>query len=81
MSDINPDQERRELQRLDAQDIQQTMRWEAFKPDAVFRVKECFEKNGDLRDLLNELDLSYDEYDSLSDSEINEIVTEAVRSL
>jgi len=48
--------------------------WEAFKPDATDRVSECFENDGDLVDLINTLDLEYDELESLSNKQINEIV-------
>ena len=75
--------ERHELEDInrEAKDIEHTLRWEAFRPDAIFQVKECLENNGDLVDLLNELDLNYDEYDSLTNSEINEIVTKAVLNM
>jgi len=50
------------------------LQWEAFSPDAVERVQECFEKKGDLVDLINTLDIEYDKVDSLSNEQINEIV-------
>lgn len=57
------------------------IQFEAFKPDAVFRVKECFKNNGDLVDLINDLDMEYDSYESLSNSQINEIVLEAIKGV
>ena len=73
--------ERHEIedQHREAKDYEATLRWEAFRPDAVEQIKECLESGGDLRDLINTLDLNYDEYDSLTNSEINLIIIEAVR--
>ena len=65
----------------EAQDIEQTMKWEAFRPDAVEQIAECIRKDGDLIDLINELDLYYDEYYSLINEEINTLVVEAVLSV
>ena len=48
--------------------------YEAFKPDSIDRISECFENNGDLVDLINTIDLEYDEYESLTNEQINEIV-------
>ena len=81
MINIQPDQEMRELRRLDALDVEQTMRWESFKADAVYQVKECLGKGEDLVDLINELDFQFDDYDSLSNAEINDIVIEAVEKM
>lgn len=61
------------------QDFEQTLRWEAFRPDAIYQITECLQKDGDLMDLINDLDLNYDEYDSLTNAEINSLVTEAVK--
>jgi len=55
------------------------LNWTSFKHDAVSRVSECLENNGDLVDLLNTLDLEFDKYDSLSNSQICEIVLEATK--
>jgi len=52
------------------------LQYQAFKYDAVSRITRCFEGNGDLVDLINDLDLEFDDYDSLTNSEINEIVIE-----
>lgn len=75
--------ERHELEDLhrEKQDYEQTLRWEAFKPDAIAQIKECLEKDGDLLDLINDLDLHYDEYDSLTNKDINQLVIEAVMSM
>lgn len=75
--------QRHELDDLhtEAQDYEQTLRWNSFKPDAVAQVTECLEKGGDLLDLINNLDLNYDEYDSLTNKEVNEIVIEAVKGM
>lgn len=75
--------ERHELedQHREQQDYEQTLRWEAFRPDAVAQIKECLEKDGDLVDLINDLDLNYDECDSLTNSEINKLVIEAVKAM
>lgn len=51
-------------------------RRESFKKDAVQRVEDCLENNGDLVDLINTLDLEY----SASDSLLNEQICEIVRS-
>jgi len=55
--------------------------YEAFKPDAIERVKECLDNDGDLMDLINTLDLEYDEYENLSNEQINEIVFSATSSI
>jgi len=55
----------------------ETIRWEAFYPDAVDLVEACLKNDGDLVDLLNTLDLMFDEYDSLTNEEVNKIVIEA----
>lgn len=75
--------ERHKLEDLhrEQQDYEQTLRWNAFRPDAVAQIKECLEKGEDLMDLLNDLDLHYDEYDSLTNKEVNELVIEAVRGM
>ena len=69
----------RNKQEQDEQNME--LQWKAFKPDAVARVKECFNEDGDLVDLVNTLDLEYDEDESLSNTQINEIVFEAVGQL
>ena len=51
--------------------------WDAFKPYCIERVKECLSTKSDLVDLINDLDLEYDPYDSLENDQINEIVYEA----
>ncbi len=76
-----PERHQLEHTHIEIQDYEQTLRWEAFRPDAVAQIKECLEKGGDLRDLLNDLDIHYDEYDSLTDKEVNEFVIQAVRSM
>ena len=72
--------ERHELEDInrEAQDIEHTLRWEAFRPDAIYQVKECLEKDGSIVGLINDLDMNYDEYDNLTNKEINEIVIKAV---
>lgn len=75
--------ERHELQDIhrEAQDIQQTMRWEAFRSDSVYQITDCLEKGEDLVDLLNDLDLHFDEYDSLTNEQVNTLVIEAVKAM
>jgi len=72
--------ERHEIEdiRREAQDIEQTMKWEAFRPNAVEMIAECLRNDGDLVDLINDLDLNYDEYNSLTNSDINTLVIDAV---
>jgi hypothetical protein len=72
--------ERHELEDInrEAQDYAQTLRWNAFLPDAVAQAKECLEKDGDLMDLINDFDMHYDESVNLTNKEVNEIVVKAV---
>ena len=55
--------------------------FEAFKSDAINRMKDCFNNNGDLVDLINTLDMEFDGYDSLPNEQINEIVLSATSSI
>ena len=70
-----------ELNKRDQDEWNRHIAWIDFREDAVAQVKECIEKDGDLRDLINTLDLNFDEYDSLKDSEINGIVYDAVKHI
>lgn len=73
------DQQERFLDKQYQDEKNYELKWTSFKTDAIKRVKDCFENNGDLVDLINELDLEFDDYDNLSNEQINEIVLEAVK--
>lgn len=81
MNDVKPDQQERMMRQIYREEKNAQLRWDSFYPDAVAQVKECLEKDGDLMDLINELDLNYDEYDNLENSEINDIVINAVKQI
>lgn len=72
--------ERHEIEdkKREEQDTEQTLRWEAFYPDAIEQIRECFKNNGDIVYLINYLDLHFDDYDSLSNEDINFLVCSAV---
>ena len=71
------DQQERFLDKQYQDEKNAELKWNAFKNDAVQRVEECLENNGDLVDLLNRLDLEWDQYESLSNEQIIYIVRSA----
>ena len=71
------DQQERFLDKQYQDEKNYELKWSSFKNDAVKRVEECLENNGDLVDLLNRLDLEWDQYESLSNEQIIYIVRSA----
>jgi len=80
MSD-NRDQQERFLDKQYQDEKEYELKWNSFKSDAVNRVEECLGNNGDLVDLINDLDLEFDDYDSLTNEQINEIVLSATKRI
>ena len=74
----NRDQQERFLDKQYQDEKNEQIKWESFRSDATSRVEQCFSEDGDLIDLINTLDLEYDNNDSLSHSQINEIIIESL---
>lgn len=66
-----------ELNNIERAEFNASIKYEAFKKEAIEIVRECLLSRGDLVDTLNTLDLEFDEYESLSNDQINEIVLAA----
>lgn len=75
--------ERHEIEdlRREKEEQEKVEKWNAFFPEAVARIKECLENDGDLVDEINTLDLEYDDVDNLENKDINETVINAVRGM
>lgn len=73
-----------ELSRREQDERNAEIEYSAFKLDAIYRAKFCLKTEGDLVDLINELDLEWmedDDHSNLSNVQINEIVMTAARWL
>jgi hypothetical protein len=56
-------------------------RLEAYKAVMIARLQDAFIKNEDICDVINELDLEFDDYINLEFGYINECIIEAAKGL
>ena len=52
-----------EYNRREQDDLNAEIAFESFKPDAIAQIVECFKKNGDIQDMLNDIYLQADGMD------------------
>lgn len=76
-----PDQMERGLNQLDREEKNAELRWSSFSKDAIERMRDCLEEDGDVLDLINTLDIEFDSYENLSNSEIVEIILKAAKDI
>ncbi len=68
-----------EMNKREQDEANRNIAWTSFREYAVDMVADCLKEDGDLLDLINDLDLEYDQYDSLENKDINAIICDAVK--
>jgi len=67
-----------ELEKKFMEDEEYSATIESFKESAISELVDVLKTDGDIVDAINDMDLRFDNYLSLEDSDINDIVIQAV---
>ena len=67
-----------ELEKKFMEDEEYSAKIESFKESAISELVDVLKTDGDIVDAINDMDLRFDNYLSLEDSDINDIVIKAV---
>lgn len=73
------DQQERYLEQRARDEMNFNMKWDSFKLDATYRMRDCLENEESVCDLINTLDIEWDRTESLENWQINEIIRESIR--